>query len=165
MAELENNNIEQQPQNQNEDQDYIDAINEIKANSVSKDKYDRILAENKKLLKSLTKGEGMEVPAPKKPSIKEAVAPLADRDNQMLSLEFAEQSLAFRQAVMDAGHRDPWLPQGPNAVITQEHYDNAKNMEQVFKHCIEVAQGDSAVFTNEFNRFYKPDPMNYNGRR
>ena len=74
--------ILEQPQVNQEEMDYIDVINDLKANTVSKDRYDRLLADNKKLLQSISKGESIEgTPAPKTPTIKEAVAPLADRDN------------------------------------------------------------------------------------
>lgn len=166
MTDLENQNINPEIQDQ-ESTDYIDAINELKNNSVPKDKYERVLAENKKLLKSLTSNvpDELQGMAPKKPDIKEAIQPLADRNNHMLSLEFAEASLAYREAVIANGGRDPYLPQGDGANLTAKDYEDAKAMELALKHCIEVADGDSAVFTNEWNRIYVPNPMNQAIRR
>ena len=159
--------LDQQPQVNQEEMDYIDVINDLKANTVSKDRYDRLLADNKKLLQSISKGESIEgTPAPKTPTIKEAVAPLADRDNITVSLEFAKQSLAFREAVIAAGKRDPYLPQGDDVAPTSNDYERASKMEKAFKHCIEVADGDEAVFLNEWNRIYLPSPMGQaRGRR
>lgn len=165
MAELEKEQLENEEEQEN--MDYIDIINEMKENSVSKDKYERVLAENKKLLKTLSKGESLDpqVMAPKKPTIEEAVAPLADRENQLLSLDFAKQSLAFREAVMAKGHRDPYLPQGEGITPQTADYEDAEAMARAFQHCIEVADGDNAVFLNEFNRIYRPNPINGASRR
>ena len=166
MPMIDDNNLELTPQDQDGAQDYIDTINELKNNSVPKDKYDRILQENKRLLKSIANGEGIEVQAPKTPTIEETVAPLADRENQMLSLEFAEKSLAFRDAVMAKGKRDPYLPQGEDITLTAQNYETAQKMADALKHCIEVADGDEAVFLNEWNRIYVPSPIGQaRGRR
>lgn len=162
MAE---NEIITNPNTDQENQDYIDAINELKNNSVSKDKYDRVIAENKKLLKSLTSGEQIEVPAPKTPTIEETVAPLADRSSELFNLDWAEKTMAFREAVMSRGLRDPFLPQGPGVVPTDRNRENARAMETALKHCIEKADGDNAVFLAEWNKIYQPDPMRMAGRR
>lgn len=151
--------------NQDGQQDYIDTINTLRANSVPKDRYDRVLAENKRLLDSLASGEQVEVVAPKKPDIKETLVALGDRENNALSLEWAQQSLAFREAVIVNGGRDPYLPQGPNAQITQEDMISADKMAWVLQHCIDVADGNQAVFANEFNRYHKPETLHANGTR
>ena len=49
---------------QNENQQYIDAIRDLKANTVSKDRYNKLMEENKNLLNSLVNGEVVATAAP-----------------------------------------------------------------------------------------------------
>lgn len=48
--------LENQETEVNEYQKYLDSINELKSNTVSKDKYDKIMEENKTLLESIVNG-------------------------------------------------------------------------------------------------------------
>lgn len=50
--------------NINENQQYIDAIRDLKANTVSKDRYNKLMEENKNLLNSLVNGESVAAAAP-----------------------------------------------------------------------------------------------------
>ena len=52
--------------------DYIAAINELKQNSVDRSKYEQLRADNKRLLDSIVNGQTIEIPASKpKPDITE----------------------------------------------------------------------------------------------
>ena len=55
MAELENE-LKRNEEVVVDNTDYIDAIKELKQNSVDKDKYDALKAENKKLLEAMING-------------------------------------------------------------------------------------------------------------
>ena len=58
------NQTNEQNENINENQQYIDAIRDLKANSVSKDRYNKLMEENKNLLNSLVNGEVVATAAP-----------------------------------------------------------------------------------------------------
>lgn len=47
----------------NEEVDYVQAINDLKANSVPKDQYAKLKEENSRLLKSIINGETIDVAA------------------------------------------------------------------------------------------------------
>lgn len=67
--EILTNQTEQIETQQNENQQYIDAIRDLKANTVSKERYDKLMEENKNLLNSLVNGEPVAAAAPAQPEL------------------------------------------------------------------------------------------------
>ena len=134
------------------DTDYVAAIQELQNNTVSKEQYQKLKSENKKLLDALVKGETIEAPARPTVSIKEIRNELFRTDNQMSNLEFIEKSLELRDALIESGEPDPFLPIGSRISPTPEEERLAENAAQVYRECIEYANGDSEVFTNELMR-------------
>lgn len=133
--------------------DYIEALNELKSSTVSKDQYNKLRAENKKLLDALVSGGSIENPV-QKPAVdidglrKE----LFNKDNQLTNLEFIEKSLELRDALIDQGEPDPFLPIGSRISPTPEEAQQAENVAEIYRECIDYANGDSEVFTNELMR-------------
>ena len=70
MAENDNI-IESEQENVGADNDYIEAIKEMKANTVSKEDYNKLKEENKKLLQAVVNGETIELEKQKPVDIKE----------------------------------------------------------------------------------------------
>ena len=68
------------------------------------------------------------------------------------NLEYWENALNLRQALIDSGENDPFLPYGHKIVPTTEDVECANRVAEVVKECIEYANGDSQLFTNELNR-------------
>lgn len=136
--------------------DYISAINELKAKSVSREQYEKLKKENQKLLNSVINGTEIEKPTQnEQPSIDELRKELFSKeaiDKGMPNLEFAIKSLQLRDAVIAEGGIDPFLPVGKGVDITREDIEAAELTAQVLKECIEYADGDSSVFTNELMR-------------
>ena len=133
--------------------DYLDAINKIKANSVSKSDYDKLKADNKQLLDAIVNGARIEAPeataAPTK-SIEELRKNVFKEDST--NLEYWTNVMELRNALLTKGERDPFLPYGNKIVPTNEDYESAQRVADVVQQCIDYAQGDSAVFTNELQR-------------
>lgn len=145
-------------QNVNDDTtvDYISAINEIKQNSVSRQQYEKLQRENKELLDTLINGGQMVVNevSPKK-SIEELRKEMFSKeaaDKGMSNLEFVEKSLELRDAIIESGGMDPFLPVGKGIEITRDDVEAAEFTAQQFRECIDVAQGNSEVFTAELMR-------------
>lgn len=131
-------------------QDYISEIQNLRANSVPRDDYNRLREENKRLISSLAKGETIDKPAPK-PDINELRKRVFDNEHQS-NLEYWGNALELRDAVIDSGAPDPFLPQGHKVVPTTEDFECANRVAAVAKECIDYADGDSQLFTNEFMR-------------
>lgn len=150
MAEI----IEQE--NVVEEIDYIAQINELKKNSVPVERYNKMVKENQQLLNTLVNNGQMEqniIAAPKE-SIDELRAKLFDNKSKS-NLEYVETALKLRDRLMEEGFEDPFVPQGKKISATREDYELAEKVAEGFRSCIEYANGDSEVFTNELQRITK----------
>ena len=134
--------------------DYISVINELKANSVPLDKFNKVKNENKRLLDSLVRGDSISQEQVKpRPSMDELRKDLYGAGSDSLSnLDYWTKTLELREQIMESGDEDPFVPQGHNIVATEEDRAAAQRVADVVKHCIDVADGDSLVFTNELQR-------------
>lgn len=133
--------------------DYIEALKEMKENTVSKEAYEQLKSENKKLLQSLINGETIDVAtATDAPDVAQLRKELFDADGHLSNLEYATKALQLRDALIAAGERDPFLPHGHHYSQDDDDDAAAERVAQVLKNCIEYADGDSAVFTNELQR-------------
>lgn len=131
-------------------QDYITEIQNLRETTVPKDEYNRLREENKRLISSLAKGETI-TQHKAKPDINELRKRVFDNEHQS-NLEYWGAVLELRDAVIDSGAPDPFLPQGHKVVPTNEDFECANRVAAVVKECIDYADGDSQLFTNELMR-------------
>lgn len=131
---------------------YLDEINNLKANSVSKEEYDKLKAENSELLKSIVNSRTPEKEEPKTPvvDINELRANFKKEDPS--NLEYVQNALKLRDAIIAQGGTDPFLPQGKKIIPTEQDIEAANRVASVLKECVDYANGDSQLFTNELYR-------------
>lgn len=137
-------------------QDYLAAIKELKQNSVDRSEYDKLRAENKKLIDAVVNGQpGQEEPVLTKHS-KEQIDDLRNElfnsPKELNNLEYITKAMELREALMENGEPDPFLPVGKQISPTRDDLEGAEKVAQVYKECIDYAEGDSEVFTNELMR-------------
>ena len=137
-------------------QDYLAAIKELKEKSVDRSEYDKLRAENKKLIDAVVNGQpGQEEPAVSKHS-KEQIDDLRNElfnsPKELNNLEYVTKAMELREALIENGEPDPFLPVGKQISPTRDDIEGAEKVAQVYKECIEYAEGDSEVFTNELMR-------------
>lgn len=144
--------------------DYISAINEIKQNSVDKVQYEKLKAENKKLLDALVEGKQVDVPKEEKLDVNQLRGKLFKEYGDLANVNFIDTSLKLRKALIENGERDPFLPYGDRVVLTQEMIDTAEHTADVLQECLDFAEGDSGIFTAELQRRTVDALPNY-GRR
>lgn len=132
---------------------YLDEIQNLKANSVSKDEYAKLQEDNKRLLKSLVNGTPVAdgQGSPEKVDINALRKDLFMNEN-LSNLEYAQNALKLRQELIDSGQPDPFLPQGVNINPTSEDREAANRVAEVMQECIDYADGDSQIFTAELMR-------------
>lgn len=132
--------------------DYLAAINELKQNSVDRSKYDELKAENKKLLDSIVNGQAIEVMA-SEPKVRE-VAEIREElfNHEHSNLDYVKLALELRSTLMSKGEPDPFIPVGKQISPTREDIEAADRVAQVYQECIDYADGDSALFTQELMR-------------
>lgn len=142
---------------------YIAAIEELKASTVSRDAYNKLRTENKQLLDALVSGQEIPTPATPKPTIAEMRNKLFG-EQELSNLEYAKTAVELRDALLEAGERDPFLPYGDKVAVTSQHIENAEKVATALKEMIDFADGDSGIFTAEYQRRVK-DPVIPRGRR
>ena len=151
------------PENENENvvtvedntSDYIEQIKKLKENSVSKDDYDKLRLDNKRLIDALANGTQVDVVEPKVSAvdkINELRKKLFSKGSNLNNLEYCKTAVELRDALIENGERDSFLPFGHNVVTTESDNETAERVASVLKECIDYADGDSDIFTNELQR-------------
>ena len=137
-------------------QDYLAAIKELKENSVNRSEYDKLRAENKKLIDTVVNGlpgqEEQVVVRHSKEQIDDLRNELFNSPRELNNLEYVTKAMELREALIENGEPDPFLPVGKQISPTRDDLEGAEKVAQVYKECIEYAEGDSEVFTNELMR-------------
>ena len=137
-------------------QDYLAAIKELKENSVNRSEYDKLRAENKRLIDTVVNGlpgqEEQVVVKHSKEQIDDLRNELFNSPRELTNLEYVTKAMELREALIENGEPDPFLPVGKQISPTRDDIEGAEKVAQVYKECIEYAEGDSEVFTNELMR-------------
>ena len=132
-------------------EDYLAAIKDLKQNTVSRDDYEKLKAENKKLLNSVVNGQVVEVEAgPQYRDVAEIRDELFNHEHN--NLEYIKLALELRNTLIAKGENDPFLPIGKQISPTREDIEAAERCAQVYQECVDYADGDSALFTQELMR-------------
>lgn len=150
MQENEQNDVEQGPVNNQ----YIDAINDLKKTTVPKDDYEQLKAENAKLLKSLIDGSGIaQASSNDEPASADELRTILFDGRQLTNLEGWTAALALRERLLLDGQRDPFTDYHVDPKNNDlEAADKAQRVADIVKECIDYAQGDSELFTQELAR-------------
>lgn len=151
---IENENSVSQQENVNDSTDYIEAIKEMKQNSVSKEAYEKLKAENKQLLDSIINGTELDNIKKEEPVDIETLRKdlFSDASHEKTNLDYVSSALKLRDALIAAGEKDPFLPAGEKIIPTEEDIATANRVASILKDCVEYADGDSALFTSELQR-------------
>lgn len=130
---------------------YIEAIKEMKKNTVDKAAYDKLKEENTQLLTALVNGEKVEIESKVEPiDINKLRDDLFNKENS--NLEYITKALQLRDELIARGEKDPFLPYGNKIMPTKEDVEAANRVAEKLKECIEYADGDSDIFTTELQR-------------
>lgn len=143
----------EQMQEQGNEQ-YIEAINQLKANSVDRAKYDKLKKENQQLLDTLVSGGSLETPVAEKESITQLRQDLF-KSKDLTNLEFCQKALDLRNAILEEGGADPFLPNGKMYSPDFNDVASANKVAEALQSCIDYADGDTQVFTMELQRIMK----------
>lgn len=141
---LQNPNVTEEGQGASGQQDYLDAYMELKKNSVSKEEYDRVVGENKKLFKTLTDGGQVvnKVESKKRPYAEVA----KDMLNKNLNdLQYAKLFLELRDAYKEQTG-DDFVSQHQDADIVEQDTKDMELYADILKDSIERANGDLKIF-------------------
>ena len=131
--------------------DYLSAIKDLKQNSVDRSEYEKLKAENKKLLDSIVNGQTVEVESqPQFRDVNEIREELFNHEHT--NLDYVKLMLELRSTLIAKGERDPFLPYGTQIAPTAEDELKAEKAAQIYQECIDYAEGDPKLFTQELQR-------------
>ena len=148
--------------------DYVEAIKELKENSVSKAEYAKLKAENQKLIKSLINGESL--PQDQQPKKEIDVVGiekrLASKDPTIRYIDGFKMMLDLREADLAAGKVDPFIPATKRDGYTQADLDACQRRAEIYQECLDEANGNNEVFISElYNRMVDTMPTPPKGRK
>ena len=128
------------------------ALKEARENSVSKEEYEKLKEENKKLVSEIINGEGGagngQTITPEQadiPALREKL--YGPKSSELSNLEFWKKTLELRNAVIAQEGYDPFLPYGEKIKPTAQDMEKANNVATVVQECIDESNGDSEIFT------------------
>jgi len=134
-------------------QDYLATIKELKQNSVDRSKYEELRAENKKLLEAVVNGSSVEAPKQEVvESIDDLRKDLFSGEQDLTNLDFITKSLELRRQLIAKGEPDPFLPVGNQIQPSDFDVATANKVAEILQECVDYADGDKDVFTNELMR-------------
>ncbi len=143
-------------------QDYLAAIKELKLNSVDRKKYDEAIAENKKLIKAIVDGQDTSQETQKVVYSDDEVNALREKlfdteKHDLSNLDYVQTALELRKAILDksGGKTDIFVGTNNAFEPTQEDYFRAENTADSLQECVDYANGDSQLFTQELQRRMK----------
>lgn len=155
----EKENQQAQPEIQSAEE-YAAAIKALKESTVSKEEYDKVVADKTVLVKALS-GEG---PVPEgvqkqeKPAdIKELRKKFLNAGEENLSnAEYIQTALKLRKAIIDEGGLDPFLPSGAKVNPTPQDIAGANKAAEAFQSWLDAATDENGKVDNElFNAYMK----------
>lgn len=158
----ENENVNENQVESGSSTDYINAIKELKKNSVSKEEYAKLQAENKSLVEALIDGGQVTVEQeqPETPDIAELRQ--AMNEEGLSNLEYTSRALALRDAVIEqqGPEADPFvgLP-SKNYTPTADDYAKAQKVADILQDCVNKADGDPEVFNGYLNASIMEDSI------
>ena len=74
------------------------------------------------------------------------------RGKHLSDIEFVEKALEFRDRVLEETGEDCFVSKGHNITPTQESYMAAQRTADIYRECLDYANGDNKVFMNELMR-------------
>lgn len=148
---------QQQTENTSDNVDYIQALSDLKHNSVPIEKYNKLKEDNQKLLNSFVNGENIQqdnkVEKVDVAQIRESM--FGVKAKQMTNLEFIDNALKLRKQILDDGGADIFVPSGHKVQTTHNDYESAQRVAKVLQECVDYADGNCEVFTDELKRRIK----------
>ena len=142
-------------QEQGMEQDYLAQIQEMKKNSVSREAYDKMRDENKRLLDAIVNGTDLKQEQTEQPKMRtpdEVYIDFVVSDKPRSNVERAKLWIEYRESCKAAGEPDPYVSNGTKVKPTAAEIESVDRTQAALEHCIEYSGGNDAIFTNELNR-------------
>ena len=138
---------------------YVENIKKIKEGMVSKEDYDKVVAERNTLAKAMADGE--DIPSTEKKEkpadIKEMRKTLLEAgETNITNAEYVQNALKLREALIAEGKRDPFLPRGLKREPNNKDYEGAQRVADALQGCLDDSRDENGKIDPEmFNAHMK----------
>lgn len=142
----------QAPEEQNaETKDLLAQIEDMKKNYVKKEDYEKVVDERQQLFEKVINGDPIPEQQEEKLDVKELRDKLfgGDGTNCKNDLEFTENALKLRKALIESGEPDPFLPIGHELSPTDADIAAAERAAETMARWVEEAKGNKDVYLTE----------------
>lgn len=151
-----NNNTQQTYTPPAPDVNYIELLQQLKSSTVSKDQYNRVIQENKMLAEALVNNQSIDTGESKTQYTEKDIAALRSDlykiNGNITNLEYIRKTLELRQALIDQGERDPFLPNNADYRESEFDAEKAQYIADGLKQMCDYCGNDSALFNSELKR-------------
>lgn len=129
--------------------DMAAAFAEAKKNTVPKQDYDKVVKMNQQLTQQLINNQSVEVVDKPEFDLAAECKKLnsdVESHKHITNLEYAERSIAIRNAALEKGYRDPILSTDPKSVPSEEEVAARTAVWSIMEDCVKEANGDPTLF-------------------
>ena len=127
--------------------DPMTLLEELKKNSVPKEEYDKAIAERNRYFQAASNNyKQEEVEIVEKPDINELRKDWLNCDESVRGLDYWKKTLALRNALIDSGQPDPFVPTGRKISPTPADFNGADKVASVVQYCIDNCGDDPDSF-------------------
>lgn len=133
--------------------DLLNEVKKLKETSVSKEEYDRVVAEKKKLMRDFVYGSGdsanVEDTSPSIQDLREKL--FGDNVEQMSNRDFWENVSQLYHKRLEEDKQNIFLPKGHKTRYKREDYEMVSSMMETIDSMLEDTKDNPALFTSLFN--------------
>ena len=120
--------------------EFAEAIKKIRATTVSKEDYDKLVAERKTLIKALAEGDVPEAEKQEKPKPdKKELRKILSGEKEVSNATYVRAALDYRKTAIEEGKQDPFLPKGIKRSADAKEVEAADRVAAAFEEMLEEA--------------------------
>ena len=132
-------------QDETDDLDLLEEIKNLKANSVSKEEYNKLQEKNKTLMRQIINGGGTSGESEETVDTEELRKKLFENPEDMTDLDFWKNTIALRKERLKDGV-DIFLPKGKKTRYSTSDKESANHVAEVIEQLIQDCEGSPQVF-------------------
>lgn len=130
----------------------IGKIKELKETTVSRQKYDELVEQNRQLMDfAINGGDAAASTVEETKDIAKMRKELFMPEKELSNLEYISKALELRDAVLEKIGEDIFVGKGHMAAPEQTDYEKAARTAEIFKECVDLADGNEERFVAELN--------------
>lgn len=146
MNEIEKEQVTGQEVETGNDLDLLEEIKNLKANTVSKEEYNKLREEKKQLMRQIINGGGT-TESEETVDLEEIRKSLFENPEDLSDLEFWKKTLALRNERLEKEGVDVFLPKGKKTRYSNMDKESANHVAETIQYFIDEANGSPQVFS------------------